>query len=370
MKKANAIIITLLMFLYASWTFSQETYKSPTLSDPDSWTVIVLPDLQNYSKWNRNQPIFDLMMSWVEDNIEPLNIKMVLTVGDLIENNERLVNDFDGDQSTRQQWEAISNSFSRLDGKVPYIASTGNHDYSIDREGNRSSLYNEYFTIERNWLNQKIVVQNSRDEQGVPTLANSAYEIKGLNGKDYLFLTMEYAPRDTVLTWAKKIADLEQYKDHRIILTTHAYLNTKDERITGEQTWIYWEPYTVNNMTQKSSRITLPNANNGEQIWEKLVKPASNIELVISGHIAGEGYRKDKNEAGRFVHQMLFDTQSLGGGHRDGNGGDGWLRILEFHPDNQTVEVKTFSPLFHISPTTREHAWNRNERNEFTFQFD
>ena len=52
---------------------------------------------------------------------------------------------------------------------------------------------------------------------------------------------------------------------------------------------------------------------------------------------------------------MMFNVQVLGGGW-EGNGGDGWLRILEFMPDGRTIKVKTYSPLFGISPSTRHLA--------------
>ena len=356
--------------LIAHGSLSQENYKKPALEQKGSWSLIMVPDLQNYVKWGRNQPLVDLMMAWIQDNIDTLNIKMVIGVGDLVENNEKITNDYDGDQTTQKQWEHVSNAFAKLDGRVPYIAATGNHDYSIDREGHRTSRYSEFFTTDRNHLNQKTLVQNSRNEEGKPTLENSAYEIKGLNGKDYLFMTVEYGPRDTVLTWAKKVAALEQYKNHRVILATHSYLNQKDAHIAAQVTWLYWEPYNIDNMIQKSPHIKLPHANNGKQIWDKLVQPSANIEMVLCGHIAGEGYRIDKNKSGKPVHQILFDAQSMGGGHRDGNGGDGWLRILEFFPDGKTVKVKTFSPLFGISPTTWPFAWKKDNRNEYTIQFD
>lgn len=365
------LLLTLVLILPYFESLSQSKFQKPKLENKDSWSIIMVPDIQNYVKWNRNQPIFDLMMSWIEDNIDTLNIKMVMCVGDLVQNNERINNDFDGDQTTYQQWMAASNAFAKLDGKVPYIAATGNHDYSIDRQGNRTSkYYDEHFTIERNFLNKKYIVQNTRNEQGIPTLANSAYEIKNLSGKDYLFLTMEYAPRDTVITWAKRVVSLDQYRDHRIVLLTHNYLNNKDVHTASAPSWLYWEPYSVDNKIEKSGRIPLPYANSGKQIWEKLVQPSSNIELVLCGHISGEGYRKDENASGKTVHQMLFDTQSLGGGHRNGNGGDGWLRILEFLPDGETVKVKTFSPLFGISPTTQKYAWKTDDRNEFSMKFD
>jgi predicted MPP superfamily phosphohydrolase len=359
-----------LVVLGTSVCFSQENYQKPALEQKGSWSLIMIPDLQNYVKWTRNQPLTDLMMAWIATNIDTLNIKMVMGVGDLVENDGKITNDYDGDQTSKSQWEYVSKAFGKLDGKVPYIAATGNHDYSIDRQGNRTSHYSEYFTTEKNHLNQKLLVQNTRNEQGQPTLENSAYEIKGLNGKDYLFITVEFGPRDTVLTWAKNVAALPQYKNHRVILSTHEYLDTKDKRTTGDINWIYWEPYNVNDMIQKSPRIKLPNSNNGQQMWEKLVQPSSNIEMVLCGHISGEGYRKDKNTAGKTVHQILFDSQSMGGGHRYGNGGDGWLRILEFFPDGKTVKVKTFSPLFGISPTTQQFAYKKDSRNEYTITLD
>lgn len=367
MKKA---IVTLFFFLFIIAAFSQEGYQKPSLENKESWSLVMLPDVQNYVKWGRNQPILDLMTAWIEENIDTLNIRMVICVGDLVQNNEKINNDYDGNQSTQRQWESVSRSFSKLDGKVSYIAATGNHDYSIDKKGNRSSRYSEFFTIDRNYLNQKILVQNSRNEEGKPTLENAAYEIKDLNGKDYLFMTVEYGPRDTVISWAKKISGMEQYKNHRTILVTHSYLNKEDSHISGEIKWLYWEPYNIDNMIQKSPHIRLPKANNGKQIWEKLVQPSSNIEMVLSGHISGEGYRVDKNSASKPVHQILFNTQSVGGGSRQGNGGDGWLRILEFFPDGKTVHVKTFSPFFGISPSTQAMAWKKDERNDYTIEFD
>lgn len=365
------IFVLLLSLIITAPCLSQSTYQKPKLDHEDSWSVILLPDIQNYTKWNRNQPILDLMMAWIEDNIDTLNIKMVLCVGDLVEQNDLIMPAHNGDQSAQRQWEFVANSFSRLNGKVPYVNALGNHDFTIDTTLKRTTRFDEFFKIDDNWLNRKALVQNGTNESGEQSLQNSVYEVKSINGgKDYLFMTVEYAPRDTVLSWAKKIAELEQYKDHRIVLTTHVYLSPKDEHWDGENRWIMYEPYVIDNRTQKSERYLLPFSNNGKQIWEKLVKPAPNIEMVLSGHIFGEGYRMDRNDADNTVHQMLFDMQGEGGGHIEGNGGDGWLRILEFFPDNKTVKVKTFSPLFGSSPSTRHLAWRTDNRNEFKMVFD
>ncbi|MDD2437357.1 MAG: metallophosphoesterase [Massilibacteroides sp.] len=363
------LLATVIYTLFSMDCLAQQDYQKPQLDNPDSWSVILLPDPQNYVKYTRNQPILELMLAWVEEQIDPLNIKMVLCTGDLVEQNDQINPGLDGDLTSEQQWVFVSKAFDRLNGKTPYIIATGNHDYSIDDKGIRTSCFPDFFKVSKNFLNKKMMVQNNRNEKGTQTIENSAYEIKSLNGKDYLFLTLEFAPRDSILTWAKNITDMEQYKKHRIILLTHAYLNNKDQRTSGEVKWFRYLPYFINGEVCKSERILLPASNNGEQIWNKLVHPANNIELVLCGHISGEGYRIDTNHLKKPVHQMLFDAQSMGGGHRNGNGGDGWLRILEFYPDNKTVKVKTYSPFFGISPTTYEHAWNKDAKNEFTFQF-
>lgn len=354
----------------ASAQETADAYRKPALEQPGSWSLIMVPDTQNYVKWGRNQPLLELMTAWIEENIEPLNIRMVVIVGDLVQNDEKIVNDYDGDQTTKQQWAAVSRALARLDGKVPYVAATGNHDYRIDAQGVRTSHYRDYITPERNHLNQRALVQNNRNEQWQPTLENSAYELKNLNGRDYLFLTVEFAPRETMVEWAKKIAALEQYKNHRVVFVTHAYLDAKDRHLDAKQMdWLYWEPYNIDNQIQKSPKIPLPTANTGKQLWEKLVQPSANIELVLCGHISGEGYRVDANAAGKPVHQILFDAQTMGGGHRSGNGGDGWLRIIEFSADNRTAKVRTFSPLFAASPSTQPLAWKRDARNEFIIEF-
>ena len=40
---------------------------------------------------------------------------------------------------------------------------------------------------------------------------------------------------------------------------------------------------------------------------------------------------------------MMFNAQTADK-QWFGNGGDGWLRIMEFMPDGKTIKIKTFSP--------------------------
>lgn len=280
-----------------------------------------------------------------------------MCTGDLVEYNDRIDPDsIKFDQPYSEQWKAVSRSFSKLDGHVPYLAATGNHDFSYGNRQKKNSHYSEYFPVDKNYLNQKLLKAAATNTEGFQTLENAIFNFTSPNGKKYLFMTLEFGPRDSIIQWAKKMVNDKQYENHRVVVLTHSYLSASDKRI-------------------KKSKYPVDDKNEGEAIWKKLIQPSQNIEMVISGHICAPddfdkhtGFRSDTNSAGKKVHQMAFNAQAMGGGWY-GNGGDGWLRILEFLPDGKTVKVKTFSPLFAISPSTRSLAWERSDYNEFEFQF-
>lgn len=359
MKKTiwkNALLI--LLFACVCRVEAQEKYVAPELSDPDSWTAILIPDPQTYVKYSRNQGILDLMTSWIGENVEKLNIGFVMCTGDLVEQNHLLnPNGHNANVNSFRQWEAVSAAFGRLDNKAPYILATGNHDFGIVSAENRRTHFDTYFKPDRNLLNARMLRDVELTEEGIPTMRNATFEFITPQGKKMLVLVLEFAPRDAAIAWAKEIVAQDKYKDHEVILLTHSYMGSDNERIVKEG-------YKVED------------ANYGAAIWEKLVQPASNIRMVFAGHIGAPddekkhiAFRTDKNAAGRNVHQMVFNAQALAGGWF-GNGGDGWLRILEFLPDGKTVKVKTFSPFFAISPSTQHLAWRKADYDEFTFTLD
>ena len=55
------------------------------LVNPESFSMILLGDPQGYTKYDINQPLFDLCTAWIADNIESLKIKAVLCTGDLVD---------------------------------------------------------------------------------------------------------------------------------------------------------------------------------------------------------------------------------------------------------------------------------------------
>lgn len=350
--------LLLLTLVIAAKAQNQQPYIAPALTDEKSWSMVLIPDPQSYNKFARNQPLFELMTAWVAENTEPLNVKMVLCTGDIVEHNKMPNPDGrNGDQPSKSQWESAARAFERLDGRVPYISATGNHDFGFKSAENRQTHYDQYFPPDKNFLSQKMLRDAGFDGDGNPSLTNATYELTSPYGQKLLFLVLEFAPRDAVLEWAKKIVGQEKYKDHFVILLTHSYLNSKSEHIENEG-------------------YPLKDRNYGLAVWQKLVQPSSNIRMVFSGHIGAPdnvlghiGFRTDKNAAGKKVNQMVFNAQALGGGWH-GNGGDGWLRILEFLPDGKKVKVRTFSPLFAISPTTRHLAWRTEAYDDFEFELD
>ena len=216
----------------------------------------------------------------------------------------------------------------------------------------------EYFPFERNIAWRDICVSAFPNRSGIASLENAAFEFTDPNWGKLLVITSEFAPRDEVLDWAKELAAKSQYKEHKVIFMTHSFLQER----TAER--IKEESYTI-----------MPR-NWGQAVWEKLVEPSGNIFMVICGHTGRPGdfensvaYRVDKNSVGKNVHQMMFNVQILGGGW-EGNGGDGWLRILEFMPDGKTIKIKTYSPLFGISPSTKHLAHRTDPFDQFDIVLD
>ena len=340
----------------------------PELQEKGSFSMIMVPDPQSYTKFAANQPLFDLQTAWIAQNIELLNIKAALFTGDMVEHTGKLIsaplpNEYNGDQTGRQQWEAVSRALSRLDNRLPYVVAQGNHDIGHITATDRHTIAPEYIFPERNIKWEKSLVSTCPNFEGVHTLENSAYEFEDQAWGKLLVITFEFAPRDEVIEWAKQLTESAKYQNHKVIILTHSWLDTAGNRIVNEG-------------------YTLSPCNWSEAVWQKLVYPSKNICLVLCGHtgdapaIKGNeeeinylptcSMRTDKAQDGRNIPQMMFNSQQ-GDGDWNGNGGDCWLRILEFRPDGKTISVRTFSPLFALSRRTQHMAWRTAEYDEFDF---
>ncbi|MCQ2178150.1 MAG: metallophosphoesterase [Bacteroidales bacterium] len=356
-------LISIAALLAAFTAGAQDRADRQSLENPESFSMILLGDPQGYVKYDINQPVFELCTAWIADNIDNLNIKAVLCTGDLVEQNENIVmNRRMLNQTSREMYEWASHCFERLDGRLPYIISPGNHDYGYRKSENGNTHYPEYFPFERNSCWRDMITSSFPNRNGEITIENAAFSLEDSNWGKMLVICTEFAPRDEVLEWALDLC--RKNVDRKVIFITHSLLRDFGSGCSYTDN----EPYTISP------------ANWGKGVWEKLLAPAPNIVLALCGHTGKPAkdtfkgapddwslscaYRCDKNSSGRDVHQMMFNVQVLGGGW-EGNGGDGWLRILEFLPDGRTIKVRTYSPLFGISHLTKHLAHRTGECDQF-----
>ena len=288
---------------------------------PGSWTLVVLPDTQNYSA---SYPgLFNLQTQWVVDNKDKYNIVYVLQNGDVTNNDNK------------QEWERASRAFSRLDSVVPYAIVPGNHDYSGGSPKDRTTLMNNYFPPSRfaKWPTFGGVMDEGRIDNN--------YHLFRAGGRDWLILGLEWGPRDKTLEWANQI--LTKYNNHKAIIMTHAYLYHDSTRHD-------WQQKGQTQDANPHDYGTAGGVNDGEEMWQKLVKKHANVFMTINGHVPGDGlgFLVSKADYGNPVYQMLvnFQMRSLGG--------ESWLRLIEFLPDGKTVQIKTYCPLLETYETGPE----------------
>ncbi len=258
-----------------------------------------------------------------------MNIKFVTHLGDIVE-----------DYNNDSQWELAKKSMEILDkANIPYAISPGNHDIEFNwTDGRNSNYLNKYFKIQD--YNKKDWWGGSYDN----TIDNT-YQTFSIEDKDFLIFHLEYCPRDEILEWADNI--LKENINKRVIIVTHMYMNYDNTRIDGG------DP-----LVKPTCR------NHGELIWRELIRNNKNIFLVLSGHVdkpLGTAYLKTLGEEGNEVHQILSNYQAYE------NGGNGWLRIMTFYPEDNKVEVKTYSPyldIYHASPDNNfEFFYNMQKNN-------
>jgi len=271
----------------------------------ENFTIVVLPDTQYYSE--SYPEVFDNQTQWIVDNIESMNIVFVSHLGDLVD-----------DPDVIEQWENANNSMSKLDDKVPWSVLLGNHDGIGPNDNNFVTYFGSNRFSDNIWYGG-----------GYQNVGRSNYQLFSAGGSDYLLLNIQYDPNDDVLLWANGVID--QYPLRRVIVSTHDYIDWGG-LFSGWRSSI------------------------GQRIYEKLVSGHANqIFLVLCGHVDRVDSRT-QNLNGFTLYELVFDYQD------QPNGGNGWLKILEFSPSQDKIFVKTFSPYL--------NQFNHNTRSEFTLDYN
>jgi hypothetical protein len=291
-----------------------EVSFSPTLStsvsDPDgtplnvafygrpatgeNFSVVVIPDTQFYSE---SYPLsFVDQTRWIVNSKDSANIAYVAHMGDIVNSS-----------AVTTQWINADAAMDRLDDPVatglpdgiPYGVVPGNHDQPTVN-------YNTYFGVARFSGRSYYGGHYGSDN-------DNNYTLFSAGAMDFIVINLEYpdsvAPDAAVLAWAGSL--LKTYDHRQGIVVSHSIISTGNPGAFSDA---------------------------GQAIFDAL-SGNSNLFLMLCGHVSGEGRRSDLGTNGNTVHTLLADYQSRP------NGGDGWLRILEFAPAANEIRVKTYSPV-------------------------
>lgn len=320
---------------HASPGFVASTPQTPFTPSSDAvWSMVYLPDTQNYVARPGDYGRLIGQMNWILNNKDAFNIKAVIQGGDIVNRNSGTA---ENGVTAVEQWEGARDAFHMLNGEVPYILAAGNHDFGITNFQSRETKYNTYFKATDNPLTNPVtggILQGTFEPNH---LENAYHEFTAPDGRKMLIFVLEYYPRQAVLNWADSIAGQAQYADHTAVMLTHSFIGSADQR---------W-----NVAPDEYPGIE---GNDGPDMWNELVKVNGNFEMTFNGHIGGDqvGYRVDENDAGVDVHQMLLNAQF------ETNAGNGWLRVVEFLKDGQSVRIRTYSPHFDLYRTNAANQFN------------
>ncbi len=283
--RLGCIILTSIMLL-----FSYPSNYTYAKSDKP-FSFVWMSDTQYYSL---HYPyIYDKMTQWIVDNANQATLKYVVHTGDIV---DHMSNEF--------EWIQADLAMKKLDlAKIPYGVLAGNHDIGHDRI--QYQMFSHYFGVER---------FKSKKTFGAAYKDNEAhYDMLSIGGHKFIILQIGYGWNKDTISWAKEV--LESHPNDTAILATHRYLQVDGKR-----------------------------SGDGNELFESLVKPFPNVQLVLSGHFHGTAQKFDRldddgdgiNE--RLVVQLLSDYQ----GYQ--KGGNGFMRILTFNPSTSSVTIGTYSP--------------------------
>ncbi|MCW2925213.1 MAG: metallophosphoesterase [Thermoleophilia bacterium] len=317
----------------------------------DDFTVAVLPDTQYYTPHAAPATsTFTAQTTWLAQHRATDGIAVALHTGDVVD-----------DVCAAAQWRVASFAMRRLDGKLPYAIAPGNRDTIAyeDACAGEAGYVARRHTVDTRSFNRRGNFPAARQRAAAPETwggtmrpgdASESVHRVDAGGVPLTILTLPFGPDAAALRWARGVARRDA--DRVGILVTHDYL-AADGRLRGD-------PRT------QSTLASLPGQLEGREIWRRLVAPAPDLRLVLSGHVEQCQVREPRacrvtgvvgrsarrNDAGRDVHALLADFQNRP------DGGGGYLRLLRVIPARHRIEVRTYSPTL--------HRYLTDPRNQFT----
>lgn len=320
MKIKKHSFLIFLIFFQAGISFS--------FTDKDDFfSIIILPDTQHYS--SSFPEMFYKQMNWIVENKKNLNIQYVVQLGDLTDNNKEYA------------WEIASKSFKILENAgVPYSIVYGDNDMKNPDKNyydgiRHTELLNRYFPVSRfdkpeSWWRGGFFEAGKIDNY---------YSVFKYKDNKFLIMSLEIAPRSTVLNWADNI--ISQDPTEKVIVVTHDYIDKDGQRLDDLKSF----GLAGRDKTDKLK------GNNAEEVFDKLIKNNPNILIVLCGHKNGEfqkevKIKKSKNSGtSKVLYEILSDYQDKKAKGSNERSGNGLLRVLKYYPEKNEISLITVSAL-------------------------
>lgn len=279
------------------------------LSEADDFTIVILPDTQNYTQFPGNFPQYPAQTKWVWDHRNSDRIVAVLHNGDVVQHGNVVEDEWKRAEAAMVTLEQTGTKFP--DG-IPYGIAVGNHDNGASSHDDKpfsTHLFNKYFGVSR-FADRGYYgghYGNNNDNSWILVRAGNL---------DIVMVSLEYRGElgqdPEVLAWARGV--FEAHPDALGIVNAHHIVKANGDFCAE-----------------------------GKQIYDAM-KHAPNVQLMTSGHIKEIRARRTDEFMGHKIHSMLADYQDLIVPADDCAGGCGYLRIWRFSPMKNQLRVETYSP--------------------------
>ncbi len=288
--------------------------------DDDKFTILWVSDPQWYSF--AYPEIITAQNQWVADNYARMDMRYIVHTGDFVDN-----------PHSHEQWAIMDKAYKIWDDAgLAYGILAGNHDV----DGYDHTEFSQYFGKSR--FDSKPWYGGDYDNHF------GHYDLMTIEGVEFLFVYLGYAPSYTQehIDWLNSV--LAMYPNRIAMLSFHDYLTAAGVRSA-----------------------------NGENIFQNVVLKNPNVRTVFCGHNYNAARRVetiDDNGDGkvdRTVYQMMANYQNTT------NGGNGFMRFMEFDVADGTVTHRTYSPYTGNFGSDYEDGIAIDEygtRDSFTLPFD
>ncbi|WP_438483324.1 metallophosphoesterase [Oleiharenicola lentus] len=299
-----------------------------------AFTLVVLPDTQFYAA--SYPETYRVQGRWIAANAQRYAVRHVLHVGDVTDNNNEA------------EWAVAREAHALFTDVVPCVLVPGNHDFGPGgKTSTRDTLLTETFPVTE--ARRGATFGGTYDRE--PTRMENTFYLFEAGDRRWIVVALEFGPRDDVVRWANEV--VQRHADRSAILLTHAYLRPDNTRFDRQVPDTNPKAKSPNKGIDHVAVSKSPEGfNDGEDLWRKLVSPNGNFVLTISGHQGIAGHLESVGAKGQRVQQVVVDYQGIA------NGGNGFLRLLQFLPDGRTVRVNDYSPLLDETTTDARSSYD------------